>query len=150
MSKKFLIVGKMSEEFKKLVRTRTAAEGWVSRSAKALSLLLVESEVSKLKLEDVIADFDQRLHALDEAQTAVELEFCDTDKMEADIEKADQFRWQMRCCRLQAAQALADLMQRSEQPGESARSVSGLADSVLNNVKLPSIEFPKFSGDVLE
>ena len=116
--------------------------------AKALTSLLGNPEVSKLELEDAVEDFDRRLQALDDAQAAVESGICDADQMEADIEAADQFRRQVRRCRLQAVQAL-DKMARTD-TGEGNHSEFGSSDSVLGNVKLPRIELPKFSGDVLE
>ena len=139
----------MSEEIKKLVRSRAAAKRWLVRSAKALTSLLGESELSRLELEDAIADFDRRLHMWDEAQTAVELE-CEPGIMDTEIEQADVFWRDVRSCRLQATQKLADMTARKTEPGESAHSVnSGSADSLLNNAKLPRIELPKFCGDVL-
>lgn len=138
----------MTEEFKQLERKRAAAKGWVSRSANALTSLLNKPDVSKLELEDAILDFDRRLQALDDAQAAVESGICEADQMEADIEAADQYRRQVRSYRLQAVQAL-DKITRTD-PGEPNHSEVGSTDSVLGNVKLPRIELPRFSGDVLE
>ena len=140
----------MSEEIKKLVRTRAVGKGWLVRSAKALTSLLGETELSRLELEDVIADFDRRLHMWDEAQTAVELE-CEPGIMDTEIEQADVFRWDVRSCRLQATQKLAHMTAHKTEPGKSAHSVnSGSADSLLSNAKLPRIELSKLCGDVLK
>ncbi|XP_045101470.1 uncharacterized protein LOC123498431 [Portunus trituberculatus] len=137
----------MADEAK---RRRTAAKGWATQSSKALATLLAEPTMTRLQLEDAIADFDRRLAALDDAQSIVELDIDDPDKLDEDIDAADAFRRQIRCTRVQATQKLEDMMHKAEQTGESTASASGSGDSVLNNIRLPRIELPKFSGDVLE
>ena len=144
--------GEMKEEMTRKERTRSAAKGWLSRSAKALATELQQPDVTCLELEDAIEDFDKRLSAFDDAQSAVELEIEDPKIMEKDIEDADQFRRQVRTYRLQAAQKLADLSlaKGKDKVNNFDGSVSGSAESILNNIKLPRIELPKFSGNVLE
>ena len=140
----------MDENRKTVERRRAAARGWVSRSVKALKELLADDDVGRVALEDAIDDLDRRLASLDDAQSSVELLISDPKKLEEDIDEADQFRRQVRVPRLQAAQMLLE-MAKEKQKGETASSIkSSGADSVINTVKLPTIQLPKFSGDVLE
>ncbi|MPC67419.1 hypothetical protein E2C01_061594 [Portunus trituberculatus] len=70
--------------------------------------------------------------------------------LEEDIDEANQFRRKVRIPRLQAAQKLLE-MAKAEQSGEPNPSVKSYGtEPVLNTVKLPTIQLPKFSGDVLE
>ncbi len=140
----------MTEDKQQLERRRTACHGWVTRSAKALTALVTKSEVTKVELEDAVDDFDTRFAALDDAQSAVELAISETDILEEDIEAADHFRRQVRCSRVQAAEKLAELLaQTVPRAGTSSRSDSGADESVMSNIRLPRIELPKFSGNVL-
>ncbi len=140
----------MAEDQQQLERRRTVCRGWVTRSAKALTALVTKPEVTKVELEDMVDDFDTRLAALDDTQSAVELAILESDKLEEDIEAADHFRRQVRCSRVQVAEKLAELLvQTVPRAGTSSRSDSGADESVMSNIRLPRIELPKFSGNVL-
>ena len=102
-----------------------------------------------MELEDAIANFDQRLATWDDAQSAMELEITDPHKLEEDIEAADQFRAQVRCPRMKAAQMFAAMLAQTVPQSEPVHSVGDPADSVYGNIRLPCIELPKFS-DVLK
>ena len=141
--------GGMDDKQQQLERKRAAGRGWATRSSNALAALVAKPEVTIMELEDGIEDFDKRLAALDDAQSAVELGIVEPDKLEDDIKAADQFRRQVRVPRVQAAQKLAELLQKTVPQG-NANSDGGAAESVLSNIRLPRIELPKFSGNVLE
>lgn len=53
-------------------------------------------------MKGAIADLDRRLASLDDAQSAVEMEISDPDKLEEDIDATDQFAGKLgyRGCKL--------------------------------------------------
>ena len=130
----------------KLRKSRSAARGWPTGSAKALELLLHNPEVTRVELQDAVDEFDRRLATLDEVQSILELEISEPSEMERDIEYVDQFRRQVRAPRVQATQRLLDL-EKTRTPSESGSSVDSLG---LSNIRLPKLELPKFSGDLIE
>ncbi|KAK3873849.1 hypothetical protein Pcinc_021180 [Petrolisthes cinctipes] len=142
----------MADDDKQMERRRAANRGWVTRTSNALADLVAKPDVTTLELEDAIEEFDRRLAALDDTQSAVEMGIVEPDKLEKDIEDADRFRRQVRCHRVQASQKLADLLTKTGPPaGPAAHSDNGATDSVMSNIiRLPRIELPKFSGNVLE
>ena len=76
-----------------LLRRRTAARGWVTRTKKALAAVLRESEPDYATLVDAVADFDNRLGSLDDIQSDYELQ-C--ERIEEEIEDAADFREEAR------------------------------------------------------
>ena len=130
----------------KLRKSRSAARGWATRSAKALELLLDNPEVTRVELQGAVDEFDRRLATLDEVQSTLELEISEPSELEKDIEYADQFRRQVRAPRVQATQRLLD-PEKTRTPSESGSSVDSLR---LSNVRFPKLELPKFSGDIIE
>ncbi|KAK3883912.1 hypothetical protein Pcinc_011767 [Petrolisthes cinctipes] len=142
----------MADDDKQMERRRAANRGWVTRTSNALADLVAKPDVTTLELEDAIEEFDRRLAALDDTQSAVEMGIVEPDKLEKDIEDADRFRRQVRCHRVQASQKLADLLTKTGPPAvPAAHSDNGATDSVMSNIiRLPRIELPKFSGNVLE
>ncbi|KAK3889708.1 hypothetical protein Pcinc_006274 [Petrolisthes cinctipes] len=124
----------MADDDKQMER-RAANRGWVTRTSNALADLVAKPDVTTLELEDAIEEFDRRLAALDDTQSAVVMRIVEPDKLETDIEDADRFRRQVRCHRVQASQKLADLLTKTGPPaGPAAHSDNSATDSVMSNI----------------
>ena len=52
----------------------------------------------------------------------MELEITDPNKLEEDIEAADQLRWQVRCPRIKAAQMLTAMLAQTVPQGKSTQN----------------------------
>lgn len=133
-------------ELLQLKKSLSAARGWASRSSNALKALLDRPSLTRLELEDAIEDFDKRLHSVDDAQSAVELEL-DEENLEAEIDGADEFRRKIRAPRILAAQKLVDIVKEQAEANPTEQGSTGKS---LSNVRLPSLELPKFSGELTE
>ena len=74
-------------------RTSIAARGWATRAGKKLSLLIRADNagLTVIELNNHIEQFDRRLNAVNEAQSAAEREL-DVALLEADIDEAPYFR----------------------------------------------------------
>ncbi len=121
------------------VKARTAAKGWATRTSRKLETLCADKNVDPVELSDAMEEFDIRLGALDEAQSQVELEL-DPAQLEDDIEGAADFRESVRKPRIKAAKILKKLNQDAD-----TKTTKGSVD-----VKLPKLELPSFSGNVVE
>ena len=128
-------------DLKTLKRARAVARGWVTRSVKTIQAL-DEKAADRVDVEEAIADFDARLVTLDEAQRAVEMELPDAD-LDADLDDAGIFRDKAKTARKKASRLLLKLSPVIE--NESTVSENG-----QQAVKLPKLELPKFSGDIIE
>ena len=103
---------------------------------------LDEKAADRVDVEEAIADFDDRLVTLNEAQRAVEMELPDAD-LDADLDEAAVFRDKAKTARKRASRLLLKLSPVRE--NESAVSENG-----QRAVKLPKLELTKFSGDIIE
>ena len=81
----------MAETLEQLKRRRTAAKGWLSRSAAHLSELLEDESTIQELYEAAASDFDERLTALDVLQLELESKIEDDDAIEEDISRAEDF-----------------------------------------------------------
>lgn len=125
-----------------LIRKRTAAKGWLSRCiGKTHEAMAVEQEADQELLLSLKNDMESRLKAMDELQSEVEVLFTTDEEMMEDIEKAALFRDSVTAVLTNLCKALRQMEQETR---PSTGSASG-----AKAVKLPKIDLPKFSGDVL-
>ena len=129
-----------------LERKRTACKGWATRSANSLKDYLQRDDITKVKLGELISDFDKRLEALDCVQTQVEMSFEDLDALLADIEVSGNYRDSICETRLKALECFEKLSVTN--PLEA--DVTSVTSTGTADVKLPKLSLPKFSGDVLQ
>ena len=129
-----------------LERKRTACNGWATRSANSLKDYLQRDDITKVKLGELISDFDKRLEALDCVQTQVEMSFEDLDALLADIEVSGNYRDSICETRLKALECFEKLSVTN--PLEA--DVTSVTSTGTADVKLPKLSLPKFSGDVLQ
>ena len=129
-----------------LERKRTASKGWATRSANSLKDYLPRDDITKVKLGELISDFDKRLEALDCVQTQVEMSFEDLDALLADIEVSGNYRDSICETRLKALECFEKLSVTN--PLEA--DVTSVTSTGTADVKLPKLSLPKFSGDVLQ
>ena len=142
---------KLNVKMSQAEKSRTAARGWVTRASKSLETLCskpVES-IDRILLTDGIDEFDKRLENLDAAQNAVELEL-ELTAIDQEIENAADFREKARIPRIKAAKILTLLDADSNKAVAGDQSDFGSKSSVDQMAKLPKLELPKFSGDVIE
>ena len=123
--------------FDELKRSRTAARGWLKRATVRLDKAI--SEPDTVELEVLLAEFDNRLSNLDSIQAKIELVIPD-EELEDDLSKAAEAREEAFECRIRAVKALQ----------AKTQCETGSLGSGSQSVKLPKLELPKFSGDVLE
>ena len=103
-------------------------------------------------MTDGIDDFDKHLENLDAAQNAVKLEL-ELNATDQEIENAADFREQSRIPRIKAAKISTQLDAESNKAvagDQDGRSDIGSKSSLEQMAKLPKLELPKFSGDVIE
>ena len=129
-----------------LERKRTACKGWATRSANSLKDYLQRDDITKVKLGELISDFDKRLEALDCVQTQVEMSFEDLDALLADIEVSGNYRDSICETRLKALECFEKLSVTN--PLEA--DVTSVTSTGTADVKLPKLSLSKFSGDVLQ
>ena len=132
----------MSDAARKI---RVAARGWATRASTKLSVITRTNTVTCIKLNFEIEQYDKRLNALDDAQSAVEREI-DVEYLEADIDDAAVFRDKVLEARVQAATRLATMA--NQMPTEAPSEASGTGNTSTTEARLPKLELPVFCGDV--
>ena len=132
-------------ELEKLKRRKICAKGWLTRSVQKLEQSLTSKEVKLIDLESLMCDFDKRLSDFDVAEELYEQELPEGDIFEA-IEAAGEARDQAVDVR-NKAQKMFNELKAKDSVGDDARSCAGSADP---SVRLPKLQLPKFSGNVLE
>ncbi|XP_076057228.1 uncharacterized protein LOC143034766 [Oratosquilla oratoria] len=131
----------MSADLQEAKKKRASAKGWVTRSVKELEDLLNDDATSLELLEATICIFDKRLADLEKHQTAVELEL-NSDEVESDMDETDKFQRSARKIRAKAAKRLMDMTVVSDSISVSSKDRS--------EVRLPSLELPKYAGEAVE
>jgi hypothetical protein len=125
-------------------RTRSAAQGWVTRSIGNLKDILRGGE-DKFSVHEGLNDLDKRLTALEEVQTLYESAVKAEELTEAIDEIAPTFRGASKL-KAEAMRYLATLDGAANMDRDSVTS----AGSSSANVKLPKLELPHFEGDATE
>ena len=127
-------------------RTRSAAAGWLTRAAKACEELHSQDlkSVSGVDYESTLDNFNRRLDKWDEAEFQVEELLAETD-LEGAISSAADYRETME----KARNSLITAWVAAYPPLEEGRAPSEPGSAGVN-VKLPKLDLPKFSGDVLK
>ena len=94
---------------------RTAARGWVTRTTRILESLIVdETNIDFVQLEDVISQFDSRMNSLDEVQNDYELTIESEETIIAEIEDAGEFRDKARKPRIIAGRLLKNHLKKDD------------------------------------
>ena len=135
----------MATDIEKEKKYRAAARGWLTRAANALDKILSEKDIDDTDLDDAVSEFDKRLSALDETQAAVE-SVITLDELDKDIDEAVIIRDQAKKSRKNASRYLEKI--KSSLVDDDSASVSSAHS--LKTVKLPRLELPKFSGNVIQ
>ena len=118
---------------------RTALKGWVTRLTAQLTELCSDDKPDIEILADSITQLQSKLNNLDTVQSEIESKLP-ASELDADLEEAFNFKQKARLIKIKASSFLADGKVLNE--GKSDGSVSG--------AKLPKIELPRFSGNILE
>ena len=121
------------------------ARGWATRASTKLSVITRTNTVTCIELNFEIEQYDKRLNALDDAQSAVEREI-DVEYLEADIDEAAVFRDKVLEARVQAATRLATMTNQT--PTEAPSEASGTGNTSTTEARLTKLELPVFCGDV--
>ena len=131
-----------------LLARRVAIKGWVTRCERKLSDILDKSDkhINTTELNDAMEQFDKMLAKLDDIQCEVECGFMDEEAMLADVNAAADYRDNMRVKRILATDKYKQLCT----PQIPVQSHCSSTQSVTPEVKLPKINIPSFSGDVLQ
>ena len=130
----------MTELIKKK-RARAAARGWLSRQIVFVEAILEDEDRHDIdELSSAMENLEARLYALQQAQTAVELEIPEEEMEEEIAAAADLFE--------QAFMVKTKLTKHMNRH----RSTSALAPSEVSQtgptVRLPKLNLPKFDGNV--
>ena len=134
----------------RLLRTRSTARGWLTRTSKALEGIIGKPDVSICELSNSLKDFNSRLCHLDEVQGQIEIEINET-ALEETIEEAFNYRQKLLEIRSKAETKLQTLEHVIDNDKIScASNNSDKSRNGLHHARLPKLEMPKFSGDYLE
>ena len=132
-------------ELSKAKKLRVAAKGWVTRSVTQATKLLEEKRTdNQSELDLLIDEFQTRLVALREAQSAVEL-CLEEEDVEQDINVEAEFVERAQKVRMKLVKFAKELSKGDEQETSSETSASA-----ERNVRLPKLDLPKFSGKIEE
>ncbi|XP_076055277.1 uncharacterized protein LOC143033673 [Oratosquilla oratoria] len=112
-------------------------------SVNELEGLMSDDATSLELLEAAICIFDRRLADLENHQTAVELEL-NSDEVESDMDETDKFQRSARKIRAKAAKHLKDMTANVVSDSISVSSKD------RSEVRLPSLELPKYAGEAIE
>jgi hypothetical protein len=81
-----------------LVRKRTAARGWLTRTENALKTTIEASQrgekLSRIVLKDQMDGFDKQLEKMDEVQTDIEISIVDETQLLEEVNTAADYREQ--------------------------------------------------------
>ncbi|XP_043236487.1 uncharacterized protein LOC122388955 isoform X3 [Amphibalanus amphitrite] len=127
-----------------LKRARVAARGWLKRAVIKIDQA-VASGADDVELNSIISEFNLRLGNLDSVQQKLEL-CLDESELEEDISRASEVRDAALESRLRALRFVDKRSAKSSKPGETDPPLSVASQ----NVKLPTLQLPKFGGQVLE
>lgn len=128
-------------------RKRTASKGWLTRSRENLNTLMTTPEdTTLLNLSAAIDDFEKRLLKFDECQSDYELTIEDEDSLMGDIQKSGEFRDLAMVSLIKAKEMYNKMNISHDHNGSDNISHS----SAQVDVRLPKLNLPKFSGDVLQ
>ena len=132
-------------DLERLRRRKISAQGWLTRSVSKIEQAVSSKGVKLLALSDLPDDFDKRLVDFDVAEAEHEQELSETDIADA-IETAGEVRDRAILSKQKAVKLLSELKKMaSAEAGHEVRS-----DSASDKVRLPKLQLPKFSGDVLK
>jgi hypothetical protein len=137
------------------VKTRAAAKGWLTRAAKQCES--INKDIRNAEEEDyeaAITNFEFRLAAWDNAELSVE-SFSTVEELEEMIEAAATFRELVEKSKLKLIAAWRKTHPRSTQNQDDASTSYASATTNTSRshhptVKLPNIELPRFSGEILK
>ena len=132
----------MSVDLDIIKKQRTAARGWASRARNKLDQIVSADIHDSLEINDALTDFETRLRNLDTVQMDLEKNLPEKELLEG-IEKSADFRDSLKTSQLAAYKALNKV--KSEPRDDVKNDVSSLSK---DNVKLPKLTLPSFSGDV--
>ncbi|XP_043210614.1 uncharacterized protein LOC122375344 isoform X4 [Amphibalanus amphitrite] len=136
-------------DLEKLKRRKISAQGWLTRTVVKLEQSLSLKEVKVIDLESLLCDFDKRLSDFDVAEELLEQELPEDGIMEA-IEAAGEIRDRAVDVRNKAQQTLGVLKVKDGADDSASCASASQLGSADPSVKLPKLQLPKFSGNVLE
>ena len=123
-------------------KTRKTARIWMTKAINAVDEVLAKEDAVMIDYEGILQQLTQRESNLNDAQLAVE-NHLDEAELEADIEEASQYVQRTLAARTSVMKKMSSLSEETE-------SNSGSSASGLQTVKLPTLELPKFGGEVTE
>lgn len=131
-------------------KTRAAARGWLTRASTTLEQALQDAD--KDEIEDLLEDLHQRIAAVQEAQHRVE-QHLDEDDIEQDVAEASDILSQANKVKRQAKKILKEIpvpKHDSDDERDEVMSIASSASRYDSRVRLPKLELPKFSGNIVE
>ncbi|XP_042874774.1 uncharacterized protein LOC122254950 [Penaeus japonicus] len=128
---------------KKIKKARCACKGWLTRASEAIGDILAKPDVTLIELEHAIKQYDKRLEKFDEVQEEYE-SVVEDSALDQVLDDAHEFRTQCAKFRILAEAKVKELVAADAQDIVSQDSQAAV------NVKLPKLELPKFSGDVIQ
>ena len=127
---------------KMLERQLAQAKGHLQRVAQALSETLSKPDLTLEELELLIRSYDSKLDKYEELQDKYELEVEET-QMSQVMDESHTFKQECGKPRALAQRKVKDLVVAETQDRLTT-------DSQVTKAKLPKVELPKFSGDLLK
>ena len=137
----------VDKEFEKLTRRRAVAKDWTTKAKLHAVQLLQAKEKSKVALSLALKEIEKRLKALEKVQTEYELEL-EEDQFVGEIDSMNAYLQDV----LVIKTKLVELLEKFENfySDSEIGSTSSRYGSARVNAKLPKLDLPTFSGEMLE
>ena len=133
-------------------KKRAGAKSWLTKSCQKCHQLSL-TDMDEIDYHAAIEDFEKRLAAWDEAEIEVE-NLVAVENLDAEIDAAADYRETANTAKLSLVKAWNKAhppqQQQQQVTAPSEASVNSRGESNKPKARLPKIELPKFSGDVLK
>jgi hypothetical protein len=131
-------------------KARSAAQGWLTRAARACEDLSGENliQVDSVEYESILTNFKRRLAVWDQAEEKVEM-LVDDAELDEEIQRAADYREKSE----KSMNILISAWSRTHPlplADSGSQSGSGGVGGRQQNIKLPKFDLPKFGGDVMK
>lgn len=139
----------MTEELKKAKKQRAAARGNVTKARNVLETLLSDLEADKLDIEEAIQELTKYIDSAEQTQSQVEL-LIEEGELEASQDEAWGLLEKPKATRKMAVRRLQKFYDAEKKESVSDAQSQSSKSSAMKNVRLPKLELPTFSGNVVE
>ena len=136
-------------------KRRASAKAWLTRVSGSLDQIINKTDVTEVKIQHSINDFEMKLKNLHEAQFEVE-SYLSVEELESDITQESEFIDRRTIPLIKAKELLMSINRATarsipasdQQVEDDLRSADAIGHGNRDQTtKLPKLEIPKYSGD---